>query len=202
MESRPLCRLQYLVIAICFALNMLDGMDVLAISYAAPLIMDEWQIAASRFGLVFSAALVGMAMGAMLMNMSSNMMGLGNAATPFGLKAMKELARLNPHPGAASNAMVLFVAINTSAITLMAPSGTMMVRAAAGSDSPGAIWIPTLIATTCSTTAAIAAYYLLRGRKQFAARPLEEAEGADASDVPELELPEGVDPHAHLERLG
>ena len=76
------------------------------------------------------------AMGAMVMNMASNVMGLGNAATPFGLKAMAELARINPLRGSASNAMVLFLAINTSAITLMAPTGTMMVRAAAGSASP------------------------------------------------------------------
>ena len=67
------------------------------------------------------------AMGAMVMNIASNMLGLGNAATPFGLKAMAELARLNPHPGSASNSMVLFLAINTSAVTLMAPTGTIAV---------------------------------------------------------------------------
>ena len=91
------------------------------------------------------------AMGSMVMNMASNIMGLGNAATPFGRKAMSELDRLNRTPGSASNAMVLFLAINTSAITLMAPTGTIMVRAAAGSASPAAIWIPTLIATTFSS---------------------------------------------------
>ena len=80
------------------------------------------------------------AMGSMVMNMASNMMGLGNAATPFGLKAMSELDRLNPNPGSASNAMVLFLAINTSAITLMAPTGTIMVRAAAGSAAPPSPW--------------------------------------------------------------
>lgn len=110
------------------------------------------------------------AMGSMVMNMASNVMGLGNAATPFGLKAMSELDRLNPHPGSASNAMVLFLAINTSAITLMAPTGTIMVRAAAGSAAPGAIWLPTLIATTCSTIAAVTAYYLLRNLRIFRPR--------------------------------
>ena len=115
------------------------------------------------------------AMGAMIMNMASNMLGMGNAATPFGLKAMVELNKLNPHPGVATDPMVLFLAINTSAITLMAPTGTMAVRAAAGSDAPGAIWIPTLIATICSTTAAISAYYLLRGRARFRAKPLPDA---------------------------
>jgi spore maturation protein SpmA/spore maturation protein SpmB len=118
------------------------------------------------------------AMGAMVMNMASNIMGMGNAATPFGLKAMKDLATLNRGSHTASNAMVLFVAINTSAITLMAPSGTMMVRAAAGSDSPGAIWIPTLIATTCSTAAAVSAYFLLRNLPFFRLKP------ADAGPQP------------------
>ena len=110
------------------------------------------------------------AMGAMVMNMASNVMGLGNAATPFGLKAMAELARINPLRGSASNAMVLFLAINTSAITLMAPTGTMMVRAAAGSASPGAIWLPTLFATTCSTLAAVGAYFLLKDLAIFRPR--------------------------------
>ena len=76
-------------------------------------------------------------MGAMVMNLASNILGLGNAATPFGLKAMSELNRLNPHPGVATDPMVLFLAINTSAITLMAPTGTMMVRSAAASPMTG-----------------------------------------------------------------
>jgi len=132
------------------------------------------------------------AMGAMIMNMASNVMGMGNAATPFGLKAMTELNRLNPHRGVASDPMVLFLAINTSAITLMAPTGTIAVRAAAGSAAPGAIWIPTLIATTCSTVAAVTAYYLLRGRARFAARPLPDAELDPDADAGE-ELPSGGD---------
>jgi spore maturation protein SpmA len=118
------------------------------------------------------------AMGAMIMNMSSNMMGLGNAATPFGLKAMGELARLNPHPGAASNAMVLFLAINTSAITIFPPFGTIAVRQAAGSADPWAIWVPTLIATTCSTVAAVLAYALLGRLAVFRHRPLAEVGSA------------------------
>jgi len=111
------------------------------------------------------------AMGAMVMNMSSNMMGLGNAATPFGLKAMRELARLSPQGGAASNAMVLFLAINTSAITLFPPFGTIAVRQAAESADPWAIWVPTLIATTCSTLCAVTAYFVLGRLPVFRARP-------------------------------
>jgi spore maturation protein SpmA len=131
------------------------------------------------------------AMGAMVMNMASNIFGLGNAATPFGLKAMSELERLNPHPGVASNAMVLFLAINTSAITLFPPTGTIAVRDAAGSSDPFVIWLPTLIATTCSTLAAVGTYFLLRGLPMFRPRPrvgeapTEEAE----TPPPELEIP-------------
>jgi spore maturation protein SpmA len=142
------------------------------------------------------------AMGAMVMNMASNVMGLGNAATPFGLKAMAELARINPLRGSASNAMVLFLAINTSAITLMAPTGTMMVRAAAGSASPGAIWLPTLFATTCSTLAAVGAYFLLKDLAIFRPRrdaPL--AAGLGAFEMPEDEAPLR-DPDAAQRPLG
>jgi len=131
------------------------------------------------------------AMGAMLLNFTANIFGLGNAATPFGLKAMVELDRLNPFKGVASNAMVLFLAINTSAITLMPPTGTVAVRAAAGSADPFGIWIPTLIATICSTFAAVTAFYLLRGRPRFAAKPLagepEPSTGADTADLPDTE---------------
>jgi len=129
------------------------------------------------------------AMSAMIMNFAANIFGLGNAATPFGLKAMVELNKLNPHPGVATNPMVLFLAINTSAITLMPPTGTVAVRAAAQSADPFAIWIPTLIATTCSTLGAVGAFYLLRGRRMFAARPLADAEETMETglDAPELQ---------------
>jgi spore maturation protein SpmA len=111
------------------------------------------------------------AMGAMIMNMASNVLGMGNAATPFGLKAMSELAKLNNHSGSASNAMILFLAINSSAITLLPPLGTIAVRAAANSADPWAIWMPTLFATTCSTTVAVFAYVLLGRLPFFAHRP-------------------------------
>ncbi len=94
------------------------------------------------------------AMGAMLLNISANMLGLGNAATPFGLKAMVELNKLNPFPGTATNAMCLFLAINTSSVTLF-PLTIIGVRAAAGSTLPAAIWLPTLAATTVSTVVGV-----------------------------------------------
>jgi len=127
------------------------------------------------------------AMGAMLMNMASNVLGLGNAATPFGLKAMEELDRLNPRPGVASDSMVLFLAINTSSITLMMPTGTMVIRDQLGSAQPAAIWIPTLIATTCSTLAAVGAFYLLRRRFPVAASE------ASSEPLPSGEAPSGVE---------
>lgn len=94
------------------------------------------------------------AMSAMMLNMSANMLGLGNAATPLGIKAMVELNKLNPFKGTATNAMCLFLAINTSSVTLL-PLGVIGVRAAAGADLPAAIFIPTLLATICSTIVAI-----------------------------------------------
>jgi spore maturation protein SpmA len=125
------------------------------------------------------------AMGAMVMNLSSTMLGLGNAATPFGLKAMAELDRLNPHPGSATDAMVLLLAINTSLVALMPPLGTMAVRVAAGSTRPEAIWLPTLLATSCSTVAAVAAHYALRRR--FPPRDVPGGRG-DAPPLPTVEL--------------
>ncbi|WP_267383752.1 nucleoside recognition domain-containing protein [Cyanobacterium sp. uoEpiScrs1] len=94
------------------------------------------------------------AMGAMLLNISANMLGLGNAATPFGLKAMAELDKLNPFPGTATNAMCLFLAINTSSVAIL-PLGVIGVRAAAGSTLPAAIWVPTFLATAVSTVVGI-----------------------------------------------
>lgn len=96
------------------------------------------------------------AMGAIILNMSANMLGLGNAATPLGIKAMKELQELNEHKDTATNSMVTFLAINTSSVTLI-PISTIGVLASAGSTNPTEIIGPTLIATTVSTIVAIIA---------------------------------------------
>ncbi|SEO79043.1 nucleoside recognition domain-containing protein [Aquisalimonas asiatica] len=96
------------------------------------------------------------AMGAMILNMSANALGLGNAATPLGIRAMQELEKLNPHPGTATNSMALFLAINTSSITLL-PTGVIALRAASGSAEPAAILPSTLFATACATVAAVIA---------------------------------------------
>ncbi|MGB3404851.1 MAG: nucleoside recognition domain-containing protein [Microcoleaceae cyanobacterium] len=94
------------------------------------------------------------AMSAMVLNMAANALGLGNAATPMGLKAMTELDKLNPDKGTATDAMILFLAINTSSVTLI-PIGVITVRASSGADNPAAILLPTLLATVCSSLTAI-----------------------------------------------
>ncbi|MDP2315046.1 MAG: nucleoside recognition domain-containing protein [Pseudomonadota bacterium] len=96
------------------------------------------------------------AMGAIVMNIAANVLGLGNAATPFGIKAMQELDTLNKTPGTATNAMVLFLAINTSGVAVL-PTGVMALRAAAGSTDPAAIFVPTLVASAFNTVIAVLA---------------------------------------------
>jgi spore maturation protein SpmA len=96
------------------------------------------------------------AMGAMILNLSANAMGLGNAATPFGIRAMQELNKLNPQKGTATDSMALFLAINTSSVTLL-PTGVIALRAAAGSSDPAGILPTTLFATMCSTVVAVTA---------------------------------------------
>lgn len=94
------------------------------------------------------------AMGSMIMNMAANMLGLANAATPLGLRAMQDLEKLNPRPGTATNAMCTFLAINTSSVQLI-PASAVAVMAAAGSVQPTAIIGTALVATICSTTVGI-----------------------------------------------
>lgn len=101
------------------------------------------------------------AMGAMILNFSANILGLGNAATPFGIRAMQELDKLNPHPGTATNAMALFLAINTSSITLL-PTGVIALRASLGSAEPAAILPTTLFATVFATTVGITSALILQ----------------------------------------
>ncbi|NBC84272.1 MAG: hypothetical protein GVY19_12965 [Bacteroidetes bacterium] len=90
------------------------------------------------------------AMGAMIMNFSANMLGLDNAATPLGLKAMEELQTINPKKDTASNAQIMFLVLNTSALTLI-PVSIMAVREAMGAANPADIFIPILLTTFCSS---------------------------------------------------
>ncbi|HSP46227.1 MAG TPA: nucleoside recognition domain-containing protein [Chthoniobacterales bacterium] len=100
------------------------------------------------------------AMGSMLMNMAANMLGLGNAATPLGLRAMRDLERLNPRPGVASNAMCTFLAINTASVQLI-PATAIALLASAGSTRPTAIVGTALLATLCAAAVAITSAKLL-----------------------------------------
>lgn len=94
------------------------------------------------------------AMGSMVMNLAANMLGLDNAATPLGLKAMKELQTLNPDPERATDAQILFLVINTSAITVI-PTTIFVYRAQLGAADPTDIFVPILVATFCSTMAGL-----------------------------------------------
>jgi len=108
------------------------------------------------------------AMGAMILNLAANVLGLGNAATPFGLKAMRELETLNARPGVATNAMALFLAINTSGVAVL-PLGVIAIRASLGSTNAAGILIPTVLATACSTLVAVLVTKGLQGRALFSA---------------------------------
>jgi spore maturation protein SpmA len=101
------------------------------------------------------------AMGSMLMNMAASILGLGNAATPLGLRAMKHLESLNPRPGTATNAMCTYLAINTSSIQLI-PATAIAVLAANKSTNPTAIVGTSIMATTCAAIAAVTAAKLLQ----------------------------------------
>ena len=100
------------------------------------------------------------AMGAMIMNMAANMLGLGNAATPFGLKAMEELDKLNPNKGVATNAMCTFLAVNTAGLTFI-PATAIAVRAASGSSDPAIIIGTSVFGASCATIAGIASAKIL-----------------------------------------
>lgn len=101
------------------------------------------------------------AMGALLLAMSANILGLGNACTPLGLKAMDHLQALNPHKERASDAMCTFMVITSSSLTVI-PTTIIALRSTHGSASPTEIIGPIMFATACSTIVAIAADRLLR----------------------------------------
>jgi len=106
------------------------------------------------------------AMGAMIMNISANMLGLSNAATPLGLKAMEQLNKLNRKTGTATDAMCTFLVINTSNVQLI-PATVIAIRAAAGSASPTEILGPAIVATTISTVVGVTVVRLLARLPMF-----------------------------------
>ncbi|MBI3004155.1 MAG: nucleoside recognition protein [Ignavibacteriales bacterium] len=115
------------------------------------------------------------AIGAMIMNIAANMLGLSNAATPMGLKAMEELNKLNTKLGTATNAMCTFLVINTSGLTLI-PATAIAVRAAAGSANPALIIGTAIFGAACATTAGLIAVKILQRLPRFK-KDLETANG-------------------------
>ncbi len=124
------------------------------------------------------------AMGSMVMNIAANMLGLLNAATPLGLRAMRDLDKLNPHRGTATNAMCTFLAINTGSVQLI-PITAIAVLAAAGSRSPYAIVGTSLLATCFSSAAgliAVKAFERLRWFDSADALPVSEMKEEDTQE--------------------
>ncbi|BDY05050.1 nucleoside recognition domain-containing protein [Ferrimonas sp. YFM] len=101
------------------------------------------------------------ALGSVTLNLAANALGLDNAATPMGLKAMKDLQSLNPNPSVATNAQILFLVLNTSSVTLL-PVTVFMYRAQQGAAHPTDVFIPILLATCASTLAGLLAVSLVQ----------------------------------------
>lgn len=119
------------------------------------------------------------AMSAMIMNLAANMLGLGNSATPLGLKAMTHLQDLNPHKNTASNAMVTFLALNTAAFTLV-PMSAINYLNAAGMKGAHQIIMPTILATACTTLTAIIAAKLYGRMPMFAVQSEDDESSANS----------------------
>ena len=118
------------------------------------------------------------AMGSMLMNIAANMLGLSNAATPLGLRAMTDLESLNPRPGTATNAMCTFLAINTSSVQLI-PVTAVGILAINHSTNPSAIIGTAFLATCCATTAAIVSVKFLEKLPMFRLGPVQEPKNSN-----------------------
>lgn len=103
------------------------------------------------------------AIGSIVLNMAANLLGLGNAATPLGLKAMEELQELNPQKDTATNAMVMFLAINTSSVQLIVPATVVALMGATASQ----IFLTTILATSASTITAIVIVKILEKTRRF-----------------------------------
>ena len=139
------------------------------------------------------------AMGSMLMNMAANILGLANAATPLGIRAMKDLETLNPRPGVASNAMCTFLAINTSSIQLI-PATAVAVLAVAGSVNPSAIVSTAILATFFSSAAGITAVKLLEKLPGYRLPPVTDSSPAKQEEEAQTEKSEIRNPKSEIEK--
>lgn len=106
------------------------------------------------------------AIGSMAMNMVANMLGMNNAATPLGIRAMRDLDALNAQKGRATDSMCMFLAINTSSLQLV-PAGAIALLAAGGASDPTVIVFPALVATIVSTATGILAAKMLSRMRRF-----------------------------------
>jgi spore maturation protein SpmA len=144
------------------------------------------------------------AMGSMIMNMAANMLGLANAATPLGLRAMQDLEKLNPRPGTATNAMCTFLALNTSSVQLI-PASAVAILAAAGSVQPTAIIGTALIATICSTIVGLVSVKTLEKLPFYKLPPVtpadEQAKKHEEATAPEPIAANAPEPLAWRARL-
>lgn len=105
------------------------------------------------------------ALGYIASNIAANALGLGSAATPFGLKAMEEMQKNNPHKNQATEAMITFLVLNTGGVTII-PTTVMALRLSHGSANPSEIIITSLLATICSSVSGLTLDYLIRRRKK------------------------------------
>lgn len=105
------------------------------------------------------------ALGYISSNIAANMLGLGSAATPAGLKAMNELQKINPEKDTASTPMITFLILNTAGVTLI-PTTVLALRSAYNSISPGEIILPAILATTCSSIAGLILDYVIRKKNK------------------------------------
>jgi spore maturation protein SpmA len=139
------------------------------------------------------------AMTAIVLNLASNLLGLGNAATPFGVRAMIELDRLNRTKGVATDAMVTFLALNTAGFAIL-PTGILSLRAAAGSKDPAGILLPAWVGSGVATLVGVVTALLLarvrffrieRGREPVPDVSLEPNTSSPDADTPQLPSPPG-----------
>lgn len=135
------------------------------------------------------------AISAMILNVSANLMGLGNAATPFGVKAIQELDKLNGRPGTATNAMALFLAINTAGLAVL-PSGMIGVRASLGSEDAAGIFFPTWFASGSATVVGVTAALLLARVGRFRRTEPPPAPANTAAPGPTPDAAAGPEPSA------
>jgi spore maturation protein SpmA/spore maturation protein SpmB len=135
------------------------------------------------------------ALGAMMMNIAANFIGAGNAATPFGLRAMHQLQRLNPQPGTATNAMCTFLLLNTAALTLVSTTGLFLLKEG-GSKNPSLVIAPTLISTVIALIIGILIVKTLEKLPLFAVRAEPSDATAPAADAEKSTTPSASAPAA------